>query len=118
MTRTCLSGNLDHLPPDTESPGAHDSCSTGLPWPSQRADWACAAGIVGLIFYSLMSGVPIIMIAWLGCAVQKRIPGVVSLSDYALRVRQPQSPCHLTLILPCTICSYCQRGHGCMEIKT
>lgn len=36
--------------------------------------------------YSLFAGVPILMIAWVGCAVQKRIPKVVSLTDYALRV--------------------------------
>ena len=52
-----------------------------------------AAGITGLVFYSLWAGVPILLIAWVGCAVQRRIPRVTSLSDYALRVSLPR-PAH------------------------
>ena len=48
--------------------------------------YSCAAGITGLVFYATWAGVPILIIAWVGCTVQKRIPNVLSLSDYALRV--------------------------------
>ena len=47
------------------------------------------AGWVGMLFYSVFSGAPIIIVGFLGVEIQKRIPRVYSFSDYVYRVRPP-----------------------------
>ena len=41
---------------------------------------------MGLIFYSVFSGVPILIQAYLGIYIQKRVPMVTSFTDFVQRV--------------------------------
>ena len=41
---------------------------------------------MGLIFYSVFSGLPILIQAYLGIAIQKRLPMVTSFTDFVQRV--------------------------------
>ncbi|KAI8800337.1 hypothetical protein BJ742DRAFT_841981, partial [Cladochytrium replicatum] len=45
--------------------------------------YVVTAGIVGLVFYALSSGLPIIMIAYVGSVVQKKFPYIISIGDFA-----------------------------------
>ncbi|KAK9858885.1 hypothetical protein WJX84_001389 [Apatococcus fuscideae] len=47
--------------------------------------YAYTAGYMGLIFYSVFSGVPILIQAYLGIAIQKRLPMVTSFTDFVQR---------------------------------
>ncbi|KAK9797380.1 hypothetical protein WJX73_007847 [Symbiochloris irregularis] len=52
--------------------------------------WACftyayQAGWVGLMVYSLSSGLPVLLIAFLGTFIRNKIPNIMSFSDYVLR---------------------------------
>lgn len=38
------------------------------------------------MMYSLFSGLPVLMIATIGTRIRSHVPGVLSFSDYALRV--------------------------------
>ena len=46
------------------------------------ASYAAYAGILGLVFYSLSSGLPFIMIAFAGEKIRTKVPHVLSLTDY------------------------------------
>lgn len=43
-------------------------------------------GILGMVFYSVFAGAPIIIVGFLGIIIQDRIPRVFSFSDYVHRV--------------------------------
>lgn len=43
------------------------------------------AGILGLIFYSVSAGIPIIVIGMLGGLVHNLVPNVISFSDFVHR---------------------------------
>jgi Na+/proline symporter len=47
--------------------------------------YALVAGITGIVFYSLASGIPILVVAFLGDILQKKLPGILSLSDYTYK---------------------------------
>ena len=58
------------------------------------------AGYMGLIFYSVFSGVPILIQAYLGIAIQKRLPMVTSFTDFVQRVSlQSGAVCSLLMSL-------------------
>ena len=44
------------------------------------------AGYLGMVFYSVFSGAPIILLAWLGVKIQQQCPRIFSFSDYVQRV--------------------------------
>ncbi len=44
------------------------------------------AGLLGMVFYAIFAGAPIIIVGFLGVEIQKRIPRVYSFSDYVQRV--------------------------------
>lgn len=44
-----------------------------------------SAGILGIIFYAIASGIPIMIVAFLGDILQTRLPGILSLSDYTYK---------------------------------
>ena len=46
------------------------------------ANYASYAGMLGLVFYSLASGLPFIMIAFAGEKIRTKVPHVLSLTDY------------------------------------
>jgi Na+/proline symporter len=46
------------------------------------ASYAAYAGMLGLVFYSLSSGLPFIMIAFAGEKIRTKVPHVLSLTDY------------------------------------
>jgi solute:Na+ symporter, SSS family len=46
------------------------------------ASYAAYAGMLGLVFYSLASGLPFIMIAFAGEKIRTKVPHVLSLTDY------------------------------------
>ena len=46
------------------------------------ASYASYAGMLGLVFYSLASGLPFIMIAVAGEKIRNKVPHVLSLTDY------------------------------------
>jgi len=46
------------------------------------ASYASTAGLLGLVFYALSSGLPFIMIAFAGDIIRTRVPHVLSLTDY------------------------------------
>jgi SSS family solute:Na+ symporter len=46
------------------------------------ASYASYAGMLGLVFYSLASGLPFIMIAYAGEKIRTKVPHVLSLTDY------------------------------------
>lgn len=48
-----------------------------------------AAGLMGMVFYAIFAGAPIIIVGFLGVEIQKRIPRVYSFSDYVQRVSYP-----------------------------
>ena len=45
-------------------------------------NYASYAGMLGLVFYSLSSGLPVIMTAFAGGVISKKMPNVLSLTDY------------------------------------
>lgn len=45
-----------------------------------------STGVLGMVFYAVFAGAPIIIVGFLGVAIQKRIPRVYSFSDYVQRV--------------------------------
>lgn len=44
--------------------------------------YVVSAGIVGLVFYSIACGIPILMIAYLGSVIQTKYPGIFALGDF------------------------------------
>lgn len=46
------------------------------------ASYAAYGGMLGLVMYSLASGLPFIMIAFAGAKIQTKMPGVLSFTDY------------------------------------
>lgn len=46
------------------------------------ASYAAYGGMLGLVMYSLASGLPFIMIAFAGAKIQSKMPGVLSFTDY------------------------------------
>lgn len=46
------------------------------------ANYATFAGIIGLVMYAVSSGLPVIMIAYAGDIIQKKVPHVLSLTDF------------------------------------
>lgn len=48
------------------------------------ASYVVSAGIVGLVFYSISCGFPILMIAYVGSLIQARYPRILSLGDFVL----------------------------------
>eukprot|EP00899_Mesostigma_viride_P007857 jgi/Mesvir1/17072/Mv15260-RA.1 len=47
--------------------------------PASYAPWA---GIIGVVFYAVATGIPVLLIAALGAVIQRRHPHIVSLSDF------------------------------------
>lgn len=46
------------------------------------ASYVVNAGIVGLVFYSIACGFPLLLIAYVGCVVRNRYPHILSLGDF------------------------------------
>ena len=46
------------------------------------ANYASYAGILGLVFYSLASGLPFVMIAYAGDVIRRKVPHVLSLTHF------------------------------------
>ncbi|KAI9294533.1 hypothetical protein K502DRAFT_342359 [Neoconidiobolus thromboides FSU 785] len=44
--------------------------------------YAVTAGVIGLIFYALASGLPVLLLAFVGDRIQKKLPNVISFCDY------------------------------------
>jgi Na+/proline symporter len=51
--------------------------------PSFVVDKEFGGGYIGLITYSLFSGLPFLIIAWVGTYIKKRFPDVISIGSYA-----------------------------------
>ncbi|KAG0235152.1 hypothetical protein BGW41_000903 [Actinomortierella wolfii] len=58
--------------------------SSGLgAWvPSSMSAYGLSAGIIGLVFYALSCGIPIVIIAHVGAVLNRKYPGVQSLGDF------------------------------------
>ncbi|KAF9160190.1 hypothetical protein DFQ26_005788 [Actinomortierella ambigua] len=58
--------------------------SSGLgAWvPSSMSAYGVSAGIIGLVFYAVSCGIPIIIIAHVGAVLNRKYPGVQSLGDF------------------------------------
>lgn len=46
------------------------------------SSYASFAGMIGLVFYSLSSGLPFLLIAFVGPVIQRKLPNVCSLSEF------------------------------------
>ncbi|GJP78331.1 hypothetical protein CLOP_g8651 [Closterium sp. NIES-67] len=47
--------------------------------------YCLTAGATGTLVYSLFSGLPVLLVAWLGSVVHRLVPDVVSMADYVRR---------------------------------
>jgi Na+/proline symporter len=62
------------------------------------SSYASYAGMLGLVFYSLAAGVPLLVIAFFGQSVQERFPNVCSVSEFALLRFGPTAKIMVTMI--------------------
>ena len=49
------------------------------------AGYCLYAGVLGTIIYAIFSGIPLIVVAWLGSIIHELVPDVLSMSDFVRR---------------------------------
>ena len=62
------------------------------------SSYATFAGIIGLVFYAIASGLPLLIIAVFGQIVQERFPNVCSLGDFMLARFGPTAKIMATIL--------------------